>query len=114
MKLRPLLLGAFLICHAGWAAEQPRPGQRVDLAVFGHARTWDGNPGIEWDEPRDVGQVEVEFANTNSVPPPKGLRLEYSISSWPPRWIGVRGGWTKTDTPGKGNAHGDDHRSHLG
>ncbi len=60
---------------------------------------WEGNPGIEWDEPRDVRQVEVEFPDARSVPLPNALRVEYWVSSWPPRWSG---GWTKTDTPWQG------------
>jgi len=83
------------VCHA----EAPRPGEPVDLAPFGHAKTWDGNPGVEWDEPRAVNWVEVDFPPGGHVPPPDSLRVEYWVLSWPPR---ASGGWTKTDTSWQG------------
>jgi hypothetical protein len=101
MKLR-FLLAALLISLAGWGGELPEPGQKMDLAAFGHSRVWEGSPGIEWDEPRDVRQVEVEFPDARSVPPSSALHVEYWVSSWPPLWIG---GWTKTDTPWQGAWH---------
>jgi hypothetical protein len=99
MKLRFLLLGAILTSLAGWGAERPQPGQQVDLAAFGHVRQWDGNPGIEWDETRDVRRVEVEFSDAKSVPPPSVISVEYWVSTWPPSWSG---GWTNADTPWQG------------
>src|SRR5438045_1626420 len=52
MKAR-LLFGCFLLAALQLVgAEAPRAGEEVDLAAFGQARTWDGNPGVEWDEPR--------------------------------------------------------------
>jgi hypothetical protein len=98
MKLR-FLLGALLISLGGWGEEPPHPGQRVDLAAFGTSRVWDGRPGIEWDEPRAVRQIEVEFADAHSVPQGQSLALEYWVSNWPPL---PSGGWTKTDTPWQG------------
>ena len=44
----------FLTFFGVCCAEVPRPGDPVDLARFGHAKTWDGNRGVEWDEPREV------------------------------------------------------------
>lgn len=98
MKLR-FLIGVLLIPLTGSAAEPPQPGQRVDLAAFGTSRVWDGNPGIEWDEPRAVRQVEVECAEAPSTPTVQLLALEYWVSNWPPL---ASGGWTKTDTPWQG------------
>ena len=98
MKLK-FLLGALLFALGVWGAEVPQPGQNVDIAAFGAARVWDGNPGIEWDEPRAVRRVEVEFADTKSVPPAQSLAVEYWVSNWPPV---PSGGWTKTDTPWQG------------
>jgi hypothetical protein len=95
-------LSALLISLAGWGAELPEAGQRMDLAAFGHSKMWEGNPGIEWDEAREVRQVEVEFPDAQSVPPSSTLSVEYWISSWPPHWSG---GWTKTDTPWQGEWH---------
>jgi hypothetical protein len=54
----------FAILPVG-GAEGPPPGQDVDLAPFGHAKTWDGNPGVEWDEPRDIRRVEVDFSDAS-------------------------------------------------
>lgn len=98
MKLR-FLLAALLISLAGRGAELPQPGQRVDLAAFGQSHSWDGNPGIEWDEPRAVRQIEVEFPDAHSVPPANALGVEYWVSNWPGL---ASGGWTKTDTPWQG------------
>src|SRR5579859_1811958 len=81
------------------AAEAPRPGDEVDLAPFGHARVWDGSPGIEWDEPREIRRVEVDFTDAQHVPAEGALSVEYWVSSWPPV---PSGGWTKTDTPWQG------------
>ena len=45
-----LLFGCFLLAALQLVgAEEPRAGEEVDLAAFGQARTWDGNPGVEWD-----------------------------------------------------------------
>ena len=84
------------VCHA----EAPRPGEPFDLAPFGHAKTWEGSPGVEWDEPREVNSVEVDIPEGGRIPPPGSLRIEYWVSSWPPQ---ARGGWTKIDTPWQGD-----------
>src|SRR5215831_327570 len=97
MRMLVLTCGMLVLvgtCHA----EVPNPGEPVDLAPFGHAKTWDGNPGVEWDEPREVKRVEVDLP-AGHVPPPDSLRVEYWVSSWPPR---TSGGWTKTDTSWQG------------
>jgi hypothetical protein len=75
------------------------PGVEVDLAMLGYSRTWEGNPGIEWDEPRDVRRVEVDFEHESQIPPEDAVRIEYWVSSWPQR---SACGWTKTDSPWQG------------
>ncbi|PYV26664.1 MAG: hypothetical protein DMG24_06570, partial [Acidobacteria bacterium] len=95
-----LLFGCFLLAALQLVgAEAPRAGEEVDLAAFGQARTWDGNPGVEWDEPRVVRRVEVDFSGAGNVPAEGALSVEYWVSNWPPL---PRGGWTKTDTPWQG------------
>lgn len=94
-----ILLISGLSVVAPLVAQQPRPGEEVDLAPFAHARNWDGNPGFEWDEPRNVRRVEVEFAEERQMPANDALKLEYWVSSWPPQ---PGGGWTKIDTPWQG------------
>lgn len=98
MKMH-LLLACVLLTSFRLAAAEPRPGDEVDLAPFGHARTWDGSPGIEWDEPREIRRVEIRFIDTEHVPAEGDLSVEYWASSWPPV---PSGGWTKTDTPWQG------------
>ncbi len=94
-----LLLVALLLTLSGLGAEEPQPGDEVDLAPFGHTRVWDGNPGVEWDEPRDIRRVEVKFADAAELPAPDTASVEYWVSSWPPE---PRGGWTSTDTTWQG------------
>ena len=95
-----LLFGCFLLAALQLVgAEAPRAGEEVDLAAFGRTRTWDGNPGVEWEEPREVRRVEVDFAGAGNVPADSALSVEYWVSNWPPL---PRGGWTKTDTPWQG------------
>ena len=53
-----LLVFVLLASFQLLAEEAPRPGDEINLAPFGHARVWDGNPGIEWDEPREILRVE--------------------------------------------------------
>ncbi len=72
-----------------------RPGEEVDLALFGRAALFDGHPGIEWDEPRIVRRVTVE----GLAAPPAGIAIEYWVSNWP---AAPSGGWTKTDTRWQG------------
>jgi hypothetical protein len=95
MKPRLLLASALCFTLSGLRAQEPQPGEEVDLAPFGQARVWDGNPGVEWDEPRDIRRVEVEFADRA----PDTAGVEYWVSGWPPE---PRGGWTKTDTTWQG------------
>lgn len=99
MKLRALLLGLILQFATGLGGRAAQPGEPADLAPFGHARNWDGNPGVEWDEPRDIRRVEVDFSGANSVPAAGALEIEYWVRSWPPHF---RGGWTETESPWQG------------
>ncbi len=94
-----LLVFVLLASFQLLAAEAPRPGDEINLAPFGHARVWDGNPGIEWDEPREIRRVEVDFTDAQHVPAESASSVEYWVSSWPPV---PSGGWTKTDTPWQG------------
>ncbi|PYV35528.1 MAG: hypothetical protein DMG22_02080 [Acidobacteria bacterium] len=94
-----LLVCVLLTSFQLLATEAPRPGDEVDLAPFGHARIWDGNPGVEWDEPREIWRVDVNFTDAQHVPAEGALSVEYWVSSWPPV---PSGGWTKTDTPWQG------------
>jgi len=91
-----LPLAPGMLCRAA------QPGKQADLAPFGHARSWDGNPGIEWDEPRDIRRVEVDFSSANSVPAAGALQVEYWVRSWPPHF---RGGWTETESPWQGKLY---------
>ncbi len=101
MKPRLLLACTFLLvpCLMG---QEPRPGREVDLAPFGHAGNWEGSPGIEWDEPRNIRRVELDFSNEPRVAGEEAPEVEYWVSSWPPV---PSGGWTKTDTPWQGKWH---------
>jgi hypothetical protein len=77
----------------------PTPGAEVDLTSFGRSKSWDGHPGVEWDEPRDVWRVEVDFPSLKEIPSADALEIEYWVRSWPPV---PSGGWTKIDTPLQG------------
>ena len=77
----------------------PSPGDEVDLALFGRESTWDGNPGVEWDEPRDLERVEADFQDETQIPSERAIRVEYWVSSWPAL---PAGGWTNTDSPWQG------------
>lgn len=98
MKLR-FVLALVVVIAPPLAAQEPRPGQEVDLVPFGHAKVWDGNPGVEWDEPRDVRRVELDFADERQIPTQEAIHPVYWVSSWPPR---ASGGWTATDTTWQG------------
>ena len=76
---------AFLLSLAAVAMAAPQPGDRVDLALFGHI-----DKGVEWDEPREFHEVRATA----------GSAVEYWVSSWPPPE--GRGGWTLTDSPWNG------------
>ncbi|PYV15042.1 MAG: hypothetical protein DMG21_16250 [Acidobacteria bacterium] len=98
--MRGFILASAALAIAGFChAEAPRSGEAVDLAAFGHPKSWDGNPGVEWDEPRDISRVEVDFPPSGPAPVAGSLKIEYWVSSWPPE---PSGGWTKTDTPWQG------------
>ena len=97
MKIRTFLICALLAWASPLRPQESQPGQAVDLAPFGHVKSWDGITGVEWDEPRDVNRVEVEFSNPAEIP--ANLKLEYWVASWPPKF---RGGWTQTDSPWQG------------
>ena len=99
MKLSLFLTCALFTFSLLGAENLPTPGDEVDLAPFGHMRTWDGNPGVEWDESRDVRRIEVDFVDEREIPSADSLHLEYWVSQWPPV---LRGGWTPTDDPWQG------------
>jgi hypothetical protein len=99
MKQKLLLVALVFTSLPCLRGQEPRPGDEVDLAPFGHTTTWDGNPGVEWDEPRDVRRVEVDFPDGQCIPSGDALKVEYWVSSWPPQ---PSGGWTKTDTRWQG------------
>lgn len=80
-------------------AIEPAPGEDVDLAVFGRLRNWDGSPGVEWDEPRDIWRVEVDFSSPAEILSSDNVEVEYWVRSWPPT---LSGGWTEIDTPSQG------------
>ncbi|HUY15420.1 MAG TPA: hypothetical protein VMX16_17590 [Terriglobia bacterium] len=82
------------------SAGQPVPGEVVNLATFGRSKDWDGNPGIEWDEPRDVWRVEIDFAGSSQIPANDRVKLEYWVSTWPEV---PGGGWTTVDDPWQGS-----------
>jgi len=98
-------------------------GERLDLASFGTVKAWlaggeeklylaqskggwpaaqgegpgDWNLGVEWDEPRQFREIEVQFRGNEM---PQEIIPEYWVSSWPPPE--GRGGWTRTDSPWNG------------
>jgi hypothetical protein len=80
-------------------AAQARVGKEVDLAELGRQGIWEGYTGVQWDEPRDVKRVEIEFQEAVQMPPEDIVHLEYWVSSWPPK---PAGGWTQTDSPWQG------------
>ena len=79
------------------SAQAPKPGDEVDLAPLGRAITSDGTQGVEWDEPRVVRRVVLDF--DGAPPAADAVKLEYWVSNWPPA---PSGGWTKTDTRWQG------------
>lgn len=94
---------------------EPAPGEEMDLVAFGKPKIWDGDAGVEWDEPRDVWRVEIEFSHAREIPPAGSVGVDYWVRSWPP----VRsGGWTEIDTPSQGKwcrieARGDVYKNNL-
>lgn len=114
------LLTILFLCHdsAGGAA----PSKRIDLADFGRVvrysgrtpdtfevrsierdeegwKAWRGEDnqymiGLEWDEPRDIAEVNIEFGR--AIAHRDAIHLQYFKGSWPS--IG-RGGWTQQDDP---------------
>jgi hypothetical protein len=80
-------------------AREPRVHDEVDVAAFGRLKEWDGSPGVEWDEPRDVWRVEVDFRHPSKIASGNYAAVEYWVRSWPPV---LSGGWTKIDTPSQG------------
>jgi hypothetical protein len=109
-------------------------GRPVDLAEFALVRWWTGTEkqdlcahdvepdadgllqpardpgtgewhiGLEWQEPRDVRQVVVRYANAEQVP--SDLRVQYWRKHWPTpapeRRPGARRGWIGRDDPWHG------------
>src|SRR5215813_6695133 len=54
-----------------------RAGKEVDLAELGRERVWERCRGVEWDEPRDVKRVEVDFQEVAQLSPADTVRVEY-------------------------------------
>ena len=81
MRVRALFFCLILQLAPGMLCRAAQPGEQADLAPFGHVRCWDGNPGVEWDEPRDIRRVEVAFADASSVPAAGALQVEYWVRS---------------------------------
>ncbi|MGQ9592706.1 MAG: hypothetical protein ACUVYA_20710, partial [Planctomycetota bacterium] len=75
----------------------PEPGARVDLAGFARASVEGRSLAIEWEEPREVFEVEVrsDAAELRA----DSLRLEWWGSAWPAHGTG---GWSKLDDPWNG------------
>jgi hypothetical protein len=112
----------------------PRAGSPVDLAEFALVRWWAGTErldlhahdvepqangllkpvrdpesgewhiGLEWQEPRDVQRVVVQYADAESIP--SDLRVQYWRKNWPTpapeRRPGARRGWIGRDDPWHG------------
>ncbi len=81
------------------AARTAVAGATVDLAAFGEASADDGVVSVAWDNPRDVHEVRVAFAEAAAAPPPESLRLEWWGSIWPANGTG---GWMRLDDPWNG------------
>ena len=127
-------------------SKDPRVGNTVDLAAFAMVRWWTGTEkqdlhihdlrpeadgtwrpardpetgqwhiGLEWEDPRDVRKVVVEFAG--AVPP--DLKVAYWRRNWPtpaPQLLpGARRGWIGRDDPwhgqwvtARGDVRSEDH-----
>jgi hypothetical protein len=110
------LLGFPLSCVVCFPAES---GESVDVVPFGELKSWDPDGkdyGVIWEDARDIFRVVVKFADSQAVPGPASLRLEYWQSSWPHRriprdrpsgaggsgWLNVgdwfSGKWVRADT----------------
>lgn len=115
-----------------WKPISCNPGQPVDLAQFAANQWWTGSQrhdlqvhplaphadgllvparepessewhwGLEWDTPRDICQVILQYQNT----PPDDVRIEYWQKNWPTpapeRLSGARRGWIGCDDPWHG------------
>lgn len=75
----------------------PEPGARVDLARFARASLEGRALAVEWDEPREITEVEVHSAEAELRA--DALRLEWWGSVWPAHGTG---GWKQLDDPWNG------------
>ena len=94
-------------------------GELVNVVPFGEFKKWDSQGkdyGVIWEDARDIWRVVVRFADSETIPEPASIRLEYWQSSWPHRriprdrpsgaggsgWLNVgdwfQGKWVKADT----------------
>ncbi|HEX6971691.1 MAG TPA: hypothetical protein VF234_05695, partial [Limnochordia bacterium] len=89
-----------------WTGEDPatierhplRPLERADGPIYlpaGREGAW--HLGVEWDWPRPVHEVAIEYAD--DVPPDRDVRVEYWHGHWPAE---NRGHWTPIDDPWNG------------
>jgi len=80
-----------------FGAQPPISGAQVDIAAFARRQTSDQHVGLEWDEPRIVRRLEMDFAR--NAPDPAVVHVDTWVSNWPPK---PAGGWTKSDTRWQG------------
>lgn len=81
-KILSALLILTMACSAANASEETRPqiGDLVDLATFGTQVNNGTDVCIEWDEPRDVRQLQV---NGVSAEVAKSLEVQWWGGTWP-------------------------------
>lgn len=70
------------------------PGEVVDIARYGRKISGRNFIGIEWENPRDVYEVQIDGIDRVGPLRPESLRLEWWGSVWPANGTG---GWMRLD-----------------
>ena len=83
-------------------AHETRQDEAGHFLMARDPTTNDWQIGLEWDEPRDVNCVVIEFEGAVR----EGVRVEYWRKNWPTpapeRYPGARRGWIRRDDPFNG------------
>lgn len=80
-----------------FGAQPAISGDPVDIANFARRQTSDQHVGLEWDEPRVIRRLEIDFEP--NAPDPAAVHIDIWVSNWPPK---PAGGWTKSDSRWQG------------